>query len=177
MICVNCGYNMQTGQKLQGFSQAQAAASEFGNEQLDIAAAHLRRDALVQKQISGTGMPWWMLLIILLIIGALAVIGVFISNAIGAEKELDSTVPRLILAIIMTVLGFCSFYFAIRILIVAFSESVAQGFMAMFIPFYIYIYGYSRPLAKPFATPLVTLQILYIVIGVGVTGIFVLLGI
>lgn len=178
LICMNCGYNTQTGERVQGFTESQVAASEFGHAALDEAAAHMRRDAKVQQQISGTGMPVWMLATILMCLGGLAVMGVFVSNAIAAEEGANSgsPVPRGMLLVILLFLQACSMYFWIKIMIHGFKESALHGFLSLFIGLYALIYAFRRPEIRTYGWSLLTISIIYSIVFFGGFALLGLLG-
>ena len=62
-ICVGCGYHVETGTKLEGF---EIETKEFGNKQLVEAADMMAREADTEKRLLKAGMPWWMMLAVIL---------------------------------------------------------------------------------------------------------------
>ncbi|MEZ6089754.1 MAG: hypothetical protein R3C05_17345 [Pirellulaceae bacterium] len=169
VICMNCGFNMQTGQRLQGFTESQAAASRYGNAALDEAAAHMQRDAEVQRQISGTGLPVWVLATILMCLGGLAVMGVFVSNTFAAEEGADtgSPVPRYILIGILLFLQACGMYFWIRLTIAGFNEEPKHGFLCLFTIVYAPFYGMMRKPLRSYGVSMLVVAFMSAIIYFG----------
>jgi hypothetical protein len=62
-ICVGCGFNLQEGNKIEGF---EVEVKEFGNKRLVEAAEMMAREADTEKRLLKAGMPWWMMFAIIL---------------------------------------------------------------------------------------------------------------
>lgn len=65
VLCTSCGLNFQTGQRVGGY-QGTVVRSEFNNKTLQEAADFLTHDAAVQKRTMNPGLPWWVMLSIVL---------------------------------------------------------------------------------------------------------------
>jgi len=62
-ICVGCGFNLESGSKIEGF---QVEVKEFGDLRLVEAAESMKRESETEKRLLSSGMPWWMMLAIIL---------------------------------------------------------------------------------------------------------------
>lgn len=62
-ICVGCGFNLESGSKIEGF---QVEIKEFGDKRLVEAAESMKRESETEKRLLSAGMPWWMMLAIIL---------------------------------------------------------------------------------------------------------------
>jgi hypothetical protein len=104
VLCTQCGLNLATGEKLQGFT------SEFEDEQsgeayLKRAAADMARSKQMQdKMAAGVGMPWWMLGLVLFLLASTAGVGAVAINASRREEaaNFDAIATLLMLASIAT---------------------------------------------------------------------------
>lgn len=148
-LCVKCGFNLQSGEQIQGFA-VKKEEDEFKNEFLQAAADTMLSENIAGERHSKSGMPWWMVLAFLL--GALCIGagGVLIVDKLTNEPQPESTfigkvqkqnigvifgTTFILMAVFMSALANLS------ILIFAFQQSVGRGFACMFIPLYIFIYG------------------------------------
>lgn len=155
ILCTNCGFNTQTGERLVGYGQVSSdgVRKEFGNRDLDEAAMNLRREAAIQQTLQGTGMPWWMLSLVILMLVSIAVVGVFVSVTFGAE-DLDPNslagrfktfgAGRAIGTIIYGFSAVILLIFWIQIVAAAFKETLTQGLLCLLIPPYALLYTLIR---------------------------------
>ena len=100
-----------------------------GNEALDTAERQIARDKLEQKRLI-KGAPWWMILLAFLgLIGfAIGMVSMPQENVVGNSGNVLQVAGGLIMA-----------FYALRIVIGAFKESVMQGLLSIILPPY-YIY-------------------------------------
>lgn len=155
VLCTQCGYNTQTGERLVGYGQVSSdgVRNEFGNRDLDAAAMSLRREAAIQKTLQGTGMAWWMLALVILMLVSMAVVGVFVSVTFGAEEIDPNSVAgrfkafgagRAIGTIIYAFSGLILLIFWIQIVVAAFKDTKTQGLLCLLIPPYTLVYTILR---------------------------------
>lgn len=148
-LCTKCGFNLQSGEQLQGF-EVKVEEEEFKNEFLQEAANNMFREDLAGERHAKAGMPWWMVLAFLM--GALSIgaAGVLIVDKFTNEPQPESTfIGKVQKQSIGVVIGttfilmavFMSTLANLSILIFAFQQSIGRGFACMFIPLYIFIYG------------------------------------
>ena len=89
VFCTNCGFNKETGEQLESHKTA-GVDIDHGTLALDKAAADLDTADRLQKEMeSKAGMPWWMLALVLFMIGSGLTIAVIVVNA---SNQVDQTV-------------------------------------------------------------------------------------
>ena len=91
-----------------------------------------------EKLLSGGGMPWWALALVLFVI----VSGLTIATlAVNASRRVDAAAPANPVALFLVLAGFAFYAVSqgavIMILVHAFKQSVAKGLLSLFVPFYI----------------------------------------
>ena len=64
-ICVGCGFNLETGAKLDGF---ELETKEFGDKRLVEAAEMMKREAETEKRLLSPGLPRWMEFAMILVV-------------------------------------------------------------------------------------------------------------
>ncbi len=99
ILCVQCGYNTRTGEKLQSH-KTEAERTMLGHTLLDKAAAEMEHDQKLQSKLQGAGLPWWALLLMLIGIIALAIVMIQASLMIGSSPDSDARVVDLPMQII-----------------------------------------------------------------------------
>lgn len=142
VLCVMCGFDSRRGHRLKARVGSAADLDDddlgdlpvHGVAELDYAERQLALDKKQQKSLS-TGMPWWMLLIALL-----ALVG-FVVGMLAMPQDQVMRNSGISLIVGGTLL---SFYFSVRILIAAFSESALTGILYLFVPFYALYFVVSR---------------------------------
>jgi hypothetical protein len=137
-----CGYDTRiqrrlkthTGSAIELDDEELGELPVHGVEALDRAERQIARDKIEQKRmIKGT--PWWMLL--------LALLGL-IGFAIGMVS-MDQTKVVERSGLILQIGGFLLYLFYwIRMIVVAFQESVLQGIAFLIVPFYWLLYIITR---------------------------------
>jgi hypothetical protein len=143
VLCVGCGLNLETGKFTKGFGLAPAKAEVKRAEGHEGAAERLltkAEDALVQEKVEQVknvteGMPTWAIAAILTVIGTVA-----ISMSTMPQGRAFALSGWVCISVCMAV----STMFSLRIAIVAFQESAANGLMYLLVPFYALYYVFSR---------------------------------
>jgi hypothetical protein len=105
VVCVNCGMNLQTGQKITGFD-AKVERPEFDNEHLNLAVTNMHRDAQIQTRRDRAQMPWWVLASYL--IGAIVLCGagvVIVDGVWGSKSDPSTLMGKLQALPVLVVLG------------------------------------------------------------------------
>jgi hypothetical protein len=143
LMCVNCGYNLETGKFAKGVGgsgAAMAAGKAEGHagaaEMLLKKAQHaLSVDAQEEKEQRRQGAPIWVLLTGLVIIAYLA-----LSLSIMSRKTALLSSGGVWVTICMLVYT----YYWITLVVIAFMESAVQGLLFLFVPVYPLIYVITR---------------------------------
>lgn len=171
-ICVACGFHLEQGAKLEGF---QVEVKEFGDKRLVEAAEMMKREAETEKRLIGAGMPWWMMLAIVL--GMLFMItAVLLKMDVKASGSM-STVPmiaKIQRADLVPVLAFSvggaaaliGIFAYLAIALGSFKESAKQGLLNLFAPFYIVYYMFSRMEARRLFSTVVIFWVSAVIAGI-----------
>lgn len=171
-ICVNCGFHLEQGTKVEGF---QVETKEFGNKRLMEAAEMMKREAETEKRMLGAGMPWWMMLGILA--GLIVMIGAVVIRLDASTSGSESTIPvfrkiqnAALFPVLAMAFGFSmvlvSNFAQLAILVTAFKESVKQGLLCLFVPFYIAYYMFSRIHSQKLVNTVIILWVTAILGGI-----------
>lgn len=145
VLCTHCGLNLTTGEKLR------AHTTEFEDEQsgeayLKKAALDMERSQQMQdKMVQGAGLPWWMLGLILFLLGsttAVAVIAVNMSKREEGGGSFDAMGWMYFLSAIAAAALAIGAYAVV--IYRACMESVKEGLLVLFLPPYTLYYGFSR---------------------------------
>jgi hypothetical protein len=145
VFCTKCGFNLETGSKVRAHV-AEYEDAQSGDALLKKAAKDLEFAQKMQdKMNAGSGMPWWMLALILFMLASVTGVGVI---AVNLAKREDATTEfnaiqtlMLLGGIGVSVVGCGAFA---SVLYRACMESVKEGLMSLFIPLYILYYGFTR---------------------------------
>lgn len=150
VVCVQCGFNTQTSAFVKGFQAKDADADRFakilgGQTQSGHGAAAvavlkkaeiaIKDDVRELKSAYRQGAPIWMLVVALSFIGTLCISITLLpkNQALGLSG-----------LVLMTVCYAVALVFQIRIYVTAFSESIKEGLLVLFVPFYILYYVATR---------------------------------
>jgi hypothetical protein len=171
-ICVGCGYNLQAGSKIEGF---EVETKEFGNKRLAEAADMMAREVETEKRLLKAGMPWWMMLAIIL--GVL-----FMMSAILLKMDVNtsgkvSSVPILAKfqsASFGPVIAFSiggaaclvGLFALFAIQATAFKESIQQGLLCTLTVVYVFYYMFSRMKSRKLGSTVAIFWISAILAGV-----------
>ncbi|MEZ6136878.1 MAG: hypothetical protein R3C53_18440 [Pirellulaceae bacterium] len=105
VVCVACGTNLQTGEKMLGFN-AQTTVAEFDNLYLQEAAENMRRDLIMESRREKAAMPWWVLMSFLIGTITLCAAGIVIVDGIfGEGGNPDTLMGRIQMLPVPAVLG------------------------------------------------------------------------
>jgi len=145
VFCTRCGFNLETGAKVKAhvgdLDDHDSGEAILRKAAKDIEFAQKMQD----KMNAGSGMPWWMLsliLFMLLSVTGVGAIAVNLAKSEDADQEFNAVATLLLLAgAAVSVVGTGAYAV---VLYHACMESVKQGLMSLFIPFYLYYYGFSR---------------------------------
>ena len=171
-ICVACGFHLEQGAKLEGF---QVEVKEFGDKRLVEAAEMMKREAETDKRLIGAGMPWWMMLAIVL--GMLFMITAVLLKMDVKASGSTSTVPmiaKIQRANLLPVLAFSvggaaaliGIFAYMAIALGSFKESAKQGLLNLFAPFYIVYYMFSRMEARRLLGTIVIFWVSAVIAGI-----------
>lgn len=149
-ICVGCGYNLQAGSKIEGF---EVETKEFGNKRLAEAADMMAREVETEKRLLKAGMPWWMMLAIIL--GVLFMMSSILLKMDANTSGKVSSVPILAKfqsASFGPVIAFSvggaaclvGLFALFAIQATAFKESIQQGLLCTLTVVYVFYYMFSR---------------------------------
>jgi hypothetical protein len=171
-ICVGCGYNLQAGSKIEGF---EVETKEFGNKRLAEAADMMAREVETEKRLLKAGMPWWMMLAIIL--GVL-----FMMSAILLKMDVNtsgkvSSVPILAKfqsASFGPVIAFSiggaaclvGLFALFAIQATAFKESIQQGLLCTLTVVYVFYYMFSRMKSRKLGSTVAIFWISAILAGI-----------
>jgi hypothetical protein len=145
VLCTKCGFHLESGTRIAGHV-AEHEDAQSGEAILKKAAKDLETAQKMQdKMTAGSGMPWWMLALILFMLVSVTGVGVAAVNF--AKREEATTEFNAVRTLMMlggvgiSVVG-CGALTSV--LYRACMESVKEGLMSLFIPLYIFYYGFSR---------------------------------
>ena len=171
-ICVGCGYNLEAGSKIEGF---EVEVKEFGNKRLVEAAEMMAREVETEKRLLKAGMPWWMMLAIIL--GVL-----FMMSAILLKMDVNtsgkvSSVPILAKfqsASFGPVIAFSiggaaclvGLFALFAIQATAFKESIQQGLLCTLTVVYVFYYMFSRMKSRKLGSTVAIFWISAILAGI-----------
>lgn len=171
-ICVGCGYNLQAGSKIEGF---EVETKEFGNKRLAEAADMMAREVETEKRLLKAGMPWWMMLAIIL--GVLFMMSSILLKMDANTSGKVSSVPILAKfqsASFGPVLAFSvggaaclvGLFALFAIQATAFKESIQQGLLCTLTVLYVFYYMFSRMKSRKLGSTVAIFWISAILAGV-----------
>lgn len=158
VICVYCGYNLETGRFIKGASgvgvPGRKAEGHEGAAQMLLKKAEtaIEQDKDEEHKMRSQGMPLWMLISILSMIATFT-IGMSI---LPADRAFTITGY-----VWIGVCGTLAVFYWFWLVVLAFKENIKQGLLVEFVPFYAFYYVFKRwaDVGKVFMTH-VTLLIL-----------------
>ena len=133
ILCTNCGFNLQSAQKVEGakvYKEGERGHAEAADSLLSRAELQIELDKVEAKKTLGAGMPAWVLFL------ALCGVCAFVACMFLIPRDRAFMISGYCLAGFG---GLMSFYFGVRMLMVAFQESTTCGFLfLLFWPYQIY---------------------------------------
>ena len=147
LLCIHCGFHFETGAKVAAhrseLDEEMSGMAALKKAERDMAAAQVMQD----KMTSEAGMPWWLMALLLFLLIATTAVGVYAVN-VARRVDDENPVEFNALATLMLLFGAAFNLVAIggniKVLIIAFRESLNQGLLSLFIPFYILYFAFSR---------------------------------
>ena len=166
VICLQCGYNVATGEFLETFVEQEEGANQGGSDKMTDAQKIMAKaeaeiahsPVTAEGQDFGDGSDSYVVAI-----GAIAVMSILVLIGVVIVLSADALAQNVSIVFI-TMLGFLFLNGCARIwlLVYAFSESAGYGLAVLALPctcvgdLYTYIYGFSRGIIMPTVTILVT---------------------
>ena len=138
VLCTKCGYHKESGTSLDAHKTA-GVDIDHGTLALDKAAVDMEAAVELQKRmLRGAGLPWWGLALVLFMLGSGLLIAVLAVNASRREDETILFNP-MELFLLLSGTAFCLVSMGAQLLIVvhASKQSILQGALCFFVPFYI----------------------------------------
>jgi hypothetical protein len=142
VVCIKCGYNAKLGRRMEtlkmGAEGAGAGAGAHGAATQDLlykAAVSIDEDKEEERKKTREGMPWWAYLI-----GLMFAIGFIVMMMILPQRVALMTGGVIMYTLAVAI----NFYAFVRIVIVAWSESPAQGILCLVVPCYAVIYTFMH---------------------------------
>lgn len=151
VVCVSCGMNFETGEKLKGFDAQIDGGPEFTNMHLQEASENMKRDLVMDSRRNKADMPWWVIMSYL--IGAITLCAagvVIVDGLVGTPATPGSFLAKVQALPIFSVLGLTACITGTAIVVFAhlsictfaFGRSLGQGFACFLLPLiYSIIYG------------------------------------
>ncbi|KAA5540665.1 hypothetical protein FYK55_19930 [Roseiconus nitratireducens] len=145
VLCTKCGFNKATGQKMTGHLTPGVDISS-GTLALQKAADDMRAADKMQRDMTErAGMPWWMLGLILFVLGsatALAVMAVMSANRVTGESNFNAM--RTFLQLSGTACGLVAFGAFMKLVVQAFREDRTKGFLSLTVV-YLLVFVFQKP--------------------------------
>jgi len=139
VVCVKCGYNARIGRRMEtvkvGMQAGEGGHGAVATDLLNRAAQVMDEDAAEEKKKTGEGVPWWVWLI-----------GLCMLLGFGAMMLMLTLKSALFFAgvAVIVIAQMVNLYAFVRLVIVAFTESVVQGLLFLFVPLYSLFYIITR---------------------------------
>ncbi len=144
VVCVSCGFNLQTGQKVLGYD-AHIERPEFENEHLNVAVTNMRRDEAIQIRRDRAAMPWWVTAAFLIGAIVLCAAGVVLVDGIWGTMAPENTIlgklQRLpVLVVLGSTIGITGTVLAqfahLSVCVYGFQQQLSKGFLCLFLPLF-----------------------------------------
>ncbi|MCD0461624.1 hypothetical protein [Roseiconus lacunae] len=145
VLCTKCGFNKATGQLVRGHMTAGLDISP-GALALERAADDMKRaDKLQRDMTDKAGMPWWMLGLILFILGsatALAVMALMSANRVTGESSFNAM--RTFLQLSGTACALVSFGAFVKLVTEGFRQDRNTGLLCLTVV-YLFVFVFQQP--------------------------------
>lgn len=136
VLCVNCGYNLQTGQKLETMTATGERVGMSETEKmLHRAATELEKEPVKHDEGYGSMSGAWVTLGIM-VVG----LGIGLGLLFAAFKWIDAGGGERAAAVMLALGWIMNLVGNLWVLTIAFKESVLQGVLCLVVPFYIILY-------------------------------------
>lgn len=145
VLCTECGFNKSTGQKIQGHLTPGVDFS-VGDLALQRAAEDMQRaDKLQRDMTSGAGMPWWMLGLILFILGSATVLAVMaVMSATRTTGEDSFNAMRSFLQLSGTGCALVAAGAFVKLVVQGFQVSRNTGLLCLTV-LYLFVFVFQKP--------------------------------
>jgi len=145
VLCTECGFNKTTGQTMQGHLGSGADMSS-GNLALQKAAEDMHRaDKLQRDMTEGSGMPWWMLGLILFVLGSATVLAVMaVMSASRTTGEDNFNAMRSFLQLSGTGCALVAIGAFFRLVVQGFKVSRNTGLLCLTVV-YLFVFVFQKP--------------------------------
>ena len=172
VLCTHCGFNFTEGSKVDGHKSAEK--KQFGNKQLNEAAAMMVREESTQTRMLSSGTPWWMMFASLT--GLLLFVGGALIKKDASTSGSISPIPfmaRIQNADWLPVMGasagagllLIAVFAYIALIFTAFFDSRKQGLLCLFVPLYIVYYMFSRIKSQKLLSTVIIIWVTSILAG------------
>lgn len=144
VFCTNCGLNLTTGEKVQAH-KTEFESEDSGEAYLKKAALDMERSQQMQdKMVQGAGLPWWMLGLILFLLGSTTAVAVIAVNM--SKREEGGSFDALGWIFFLSALAAAALSIGAYAVTIyrACMDSVKDGLLVLFLPPYALYYGFSR---------------------------------
>ncbi len=143
VVCTKCGYNLQTGERVDGYKVA-GVDIDKGTMALDKAEQDMVEAKRLQKEMIGkSGMPAWMLALVLFILASAMGIAVVAVNASNREEATPFKPMQMFMnlggsAFLLVTLGAI-----LSLITVAFRSDTKQGLLSLTI-LYLFVFPFKH---------------------------------
>ena len=162
VLCTKCGFNKQTGQRMDGH-KTPGVDIGMGTLALMKAETDMRADQDIQDRLlSRSGMPWWMLgLVLFILVGGVGIL----TMAVNASKQLEGGGSINVMGTFLVLSGggfyLVAFGAGLVILVKAFQKSLVEGLLYLLVPFYAFYFWfkYWREVWRPLLLSIIAIGI------------------
>ena len=166
VLCTKCGYNKMTGQVVQRH-MTPGLDIDAGTMALNKAESDLQHADRLQKEMqSKAGMPWWMLGLIIFLLGAATTIAVLAVNAANRVEEVGMNPMALFLQLAGSACALVAAGALVTLIVKAFNEDTKKGFLSLTI-LYLFVFAFQKPRGR------IGALIIAIILGGAAAGLFV----
>lgn len=166
VLCTKCGYNTMTGQVVQRHLSPgmDLDASEMMLRKAESDMEHA--DKLQRDMVAKSGMPWWMLGLILFVLCSATGIAVLAVNAANRVDDIGFNPMQMFLQLAGGACAMVAIGATLSLIYKAFQEDQKQGFLSLTI-LYLFVFVFKKPKGR------IGALIVAIVVGGAAAGLFV----